>query len=438
MSYALQHIIDFLFWNLFPGFLTKSSGYTCASLVVVTQTRASTESARSTMSVRHCGMAVNGRVCVMGSNGHKWPSYDEAPFSYTSKNGDTRHGKQLMKGGLPTTEFKHELACYYPIKDTIEAAQVVSIEGESATVLVKFNGCDTVVKPQKRLLLLSSLLLVDEYTTLNGIPRTTQASSVPRIASTPPKTGLTPRMGPIRGELTVAIVVGWVTEVADIHSKLVQLSPDAKDAVTLAITHEEVHPESLVLRKFSDMKEISDEFYKQGIMDEGNQGLSCGVEAVNNTGFKVTASSFNQQAAIGVDKEDFMVAEGERPRNHDGDDYLEQTGGGNNITCHEMFLTMKTLVEEQGMKMNTSPMHHIKDSIGTPEFWVGHQWAIVQIPVCGGHWVSMEKIMYKDQPAVCLREGRGKVTYDFTTSPADRARLRAGVAGMGTGKKRKH
>ena len=48
--------------------------------------------------------------------------------------------------------------------------------------------------------------------------------------------------------------------------------------------------------------------------------------------------------------------------------------------------------------------------------------------------------MYMGQPAVCLREGRGTVTYDFvTSSDGVMARLSAGVTGKAAstgGKKR--
>lgn len=380
-----------------------------------------------------CGKAVQGRICIRGSGGRDWPEV-EAPFYYISMDGQTRYGVQHMKYGLPTTETKHEVGRFYPIKGTVEAAKITEIEGDRASVIVKYHGRDTCVFPRKTSIPLSSLLLVDEYTSLNGVPKTESTSMIPKIANTPPKKGSPARKQTIRGRQTTAIAVG--TNVVDVYARLIELSSDHEHPVILAMTHAEMPEDSLVLREFPDMNSIARLFYTQGIMDEDDQGLSCGVEAVNNAGFRVTASSFSQQAAHGVDTDAFMVAKGGRGRNHDH--FLDQSGGGNNIPTHQMYLTLETLVAEQGLEMDPRPWHHIRDLIGTPEFWVGHQWAIVQIPVCGGHWVSMEKIMYMGQPAVCLREGRGTVTYDFITSPdGAKERLPAGMTGTSDDKKRK-
>jgi hypothetical protein len=158
------------------------------------------------------------------------------------------------------------------------------------------------------------------------------------------------------------------------------------------------------------------------------------VEAVNNAGFKATAAIFNQQVAPGVDARQFLVQE--RTVSHDGDDYIDNTGGGNNIPPHQMFLAMQILSHDNGLQMEDTSPHLFRQAIGTREFWVGHQWAIVQIPVGGGHWVSMEKIMYMGQPAICLREGRGKMMYDFITSPDDGCRETL-PAGMASGKRKR-
>lgn len=374
------------------------------------------------MDARSCGRTVNNKICVTGTQGRQWPGCD-APFTYiSSKDGMTRYGVQKMKYGLQTSENLHYVGCYYPIKDTTQAAKIVSIgeDGEDVIVTIIYNGHETVAIPQQFTCPLSWLLLVNEYTIPDGKPKTTQSSSVPKIACTPL------RRAPIRGNPITAIAVASVDNPGDIYTKLIQLSPDYEEPITLAITHQKMHPDALELREFSDMNAISELFYTQGIMDEANQGLSCGVEAVNNAGFTVTAVNFSEEVATGLDVRKFMVDE--RPRNHD--DYINNTGGGNNIPYNQMFLTMKNLAQKQGLEMDPSP-HLTRKDIGTHEFWVGHQWVILQIPVGGGHWVSMEKIMYKGQPAICLREGRGKVMYDFITSPADGScvRLPAGVTG---------
>lgn len=386
-----------------------------------------------------CGKAVKGRICVRGSGGRDWPEV-EAPFSYISTGGQTRYGVQRMKYGLPTTETEHKVGLFYPIKGTVEASKITKIEGDMASVLVKYHGRSECFFPKEETFPLTSLQLVTEYTSLEGVAKTQSSSVIPNISNipskkdSPSKKSSPSRKNAIRGNPTTAIVVS--TNVADVYAKLVELS---NDPAVLAMTHEQIPEGALVLRKFSDMNAIAELFYTQGIMDEDDQGLSCGVEAVNNAGFTVDASAFIQQAADGVDTDSFMVDERGRGRNHD--DYIDNTGGGNNIPTHQMYLTLQSLVEQKGLQIDSTPWHHTKDLIGTPEFWEGHQWTIVQIPACGGHWVSMEKIMYMGQPAVCLREGRGTVTYDFvTSSDGVRARLPAGVTGKVAatgGKKRK-
>jgi len=241
------------------------------------------------------------------------------------------------------------------------------------------------------------------------------------------------RKNPIRGNPTTAIAVS--TNVDDVYAKLIELSSHHDAPVVLAMTHEKMAKEALVLREFSNMEAIAERFYRQGIMDEDEQGLSCGVEAVNNAGFTVDASAFIQQAADGVDTDSFIVDRVARGRNHDGDDYIDNTGGGNNIPTNQMFLTLQSLLAHEGLQIDSASWHHTKDLIGTPEFWESHKFAIVQIPACGGHWVAMEKIMYIGQPAVCLREGRGTVTYDFvTSSDGVMKRLPAGVTGKAIAK----
>lgn len=410
------------------------------SHVVAKQTGASTDLLAKCCCAmaRPCGKVVQGgKICVGGTGGRHWPE-EEAPFSYISGNGLTRYGVQRMPYGRMTTEKKHEVGYFYPMKDTMYTARVDDIYGDQAKVTIMFHGRAECLVPKMETYPLSSLLLVDEYTFLCGVPKMESTSVIPNISNTPPKKdskkdskkGLPAR--PIRGSQTTAIAVS--TDVADVYAKLVELSSEYEQPVVLAMTH--APKPAGALRDFSSMDEIAKSFYTQGLMDEGNQGLSCGVEAVNNVGFKVDATTFIKKAAAGIDTGAFIVSEKrERRRKDDGDDYIDNTGGGNNIPSHQMYLTLETLVEEKGMQMDTTSWHDKIHEIGTPDFWVDHQWVIVQIPTCGGHWVSMEKIMYMDQPAVCLREGRGTVTYDFITSPGDggMARLPAGVTGSAIG-----
>lgn len=384
-----------------------------------------------------CGKVVNDTICVRGNRGREWPKVD-AKFSYIDTNGNTRYGMQQMKYGLSTTETKHKVGHYYPIRGTNNAVKIMNIYGDRAFVRVMYHGSSECLFPKEETIPLTSLQLVTEYTSLEGVAKTQSTSVIPNISNTPSKDSPSKNSSPsrknaIRGNPTAAIVVS--TNVDDVYSHLVNIS---NGPVVLAMTHTQMPEGALVFREFSDMKALAENLYTQGIMDEGDQGRSCGVEAVNNAGFKVDASAFIQQAADGVDTDSFMVDDGARGRNHD--DYIDNTGGGNNIPPHQIYLTLKKYVERQGMQMDSTPWHYTKELIGTPEFWKGHQWAIVQIPACGGHWVSMEKIMYMGQPAVCLREGRGTVTYDFvTSSDGVRARLPPGVTGkaVATGGKRK-
>lgn len=314
-----------------------------------------------------------------------------------------------MKCNLLTTVHSHQNGLYYPKKGTHKACKILRMdEDEQAVVRVEYDGNDKVAFFEETVPL-SNLLLVSDYTSPVGEPKTTHTSDIPKISNTPPKgkkslTGRLPRTTQI-----TAIAVGHPD---DVYPKMTELSSGvAGDPVTLAITHEANNENNMLqLRNFDSMDEIMENFKRQGSMDEAGQGRSCGVEAVCNAGFSVTARDFFEQAAEGVDANDFVVLDGD-----DEDDYLSNTGGGNNIPPHQMLLTMTRIANENGLQMHSSP-HLVRDALGTSAFWQGHQWAIVLIPACDGHWVSMEKIIYKGQPAICLREGRGNTVYDFITS----------------------
>lgn len=371
---------------------------------------------------RHCGKPIGDVIYISGAGRDHWPSV-EAPFSYTNEGGRIYYGLQQIRHALPTSVNHHLVDKYYPIKGTNKACQIVSIEGDQALVNVKYDAQAQVVFPRQEKYPLSMLLLVKDYSSPCGRVKEGHSSVIPHITGTPPKTsdhskGSNDRSiskcpgikkPPMRGARVPAIVVGNPNEV---YAKLIELSPGEDDPVTLAITHKGVSGDMLTPRTFNNMTEISELYYKQGSMDESNQGLSCGVEAVCNTGFEVTAGDFVKQAAVGVDASAFVARElAEDADAHD--DYMDNTGGGNNIPPNQMFSTMEGL---SSFVMDPSP-HRARELLGEPNFWQSHQWAIVQIPVCGGHWVSMEKIIYRGQPAVCLREGRGNTMYDFITSP---------------------
>lgn len=362
---------------------------------------------------RHCGKALKDVVYITGANARTWPM-NESPFSYSTED-DMYYGIQKMKQALPTTVVAHQEGKYYPIQDTCKAARILEINNDEARVRVEYEAQACVIYPKEATYPLNKLLLVKDYSSKTGAVKKAHSSDIPILTSTPRKGGSmssSPKNRPVRGPRIAAIVVGPPDQV---YTQMIGLSAGEKaEPVTLAITHEAVDEGTTTLRKFGNMNELAQIFFKQGIMDEANQGLSCGVEAVCNAGFNVTARDFTQQAAHGVDMRSFVARE--HNKNADANDsYLSQTGGGNRIPPHQMQLTMEHI---SGMPIDPAP-YLIGKELGTSAFWRNHQWAIVHIPVSEGHWVSMERILYKGQDAVCLREGRGNTMYDFMTSPSD-------------------
>ena len=70
-------------------------------------------------------------------------------------------------------------------------------------------------------------------------------------------------------------------------------------------------------------------------MDTGNQGRSCVVEAAYNAGFyQINASSFYRQSDLTVDPQEFVGVVNSNLDAHD--DYLDNTGGGNDIPHAQM------------------------------------------------------------------------------------------------------
>ena len=221
---------------------------------------------------------------------------------------------------------------------------------------------------------------------------------------------------PIRNA-TPAIVIA---DAATAYSFLANLS-DSNNPVTAVITPES-SPFVNNIRQFVDMEAISNEFNSQGSMENVKRapkqstqrlGMSCGVEAVNNAGLKITASEFYAAHEAGASD---CVVDGRVE-----DDHIDT---GNYISIKRMF---DTLNNHYPLKLDQGT-HTNNNKIGESDFWTGRQWAIVLLPVCNGHWVSLEKIIYRGREAICLREGRGNATYDFSNpGGGHEKRLRAGV-----------
>ena len=206
-----------------------------------------------------------------------------------------------------------------------------------------------------------------------------------------------------------AICVG---DLATTYAKLLELSPGYAQPITLLVTH--VEQPNLALRAFGNLGDISSPsaFARQGTMDEGNQGHSCGVEAAFNSGFDVRAADFDHSNVAGVDANLFRARE--RGQEADaGDDYMDGSGGGNNIPPNQMYATLQGRFDFP-LEKN---FHLQVQQLNTAAFWAGRMWAVILIPAAGGHWVSMEKIIYDGREAFCLREGRGTVMYDFVKFP---------------------
>lgn len=349
------------------------------------------------MSVRPLGVVLrNDVICIKGYGDH-WPD-DEAAFSYKCDT-KTYYGGQKMASSLKTTVKRHKEGMYYPIKNTRYAFKIGSIQDGYARGTVTHDGKSECV-PEEKTIPLKDLLLVSEYSSTDssefGGSQELHSSEIPRVIPTPPIRDPSGRLQ--SGPSIPAIVVGPIDRV---YEKLRQLSSQTDNPITLVVTHE--NEPGAKLRSFDSMPRIASAFKRQGSMDEGTQGMSCGIEAVYNVGFEsVSAKDFDRSAADGIDPAEF-VASGM------ADDYLSHTGGGNNIPPNQMYTALDCLSEfhiEKNFHLHVSHLH-------TDEFWSERQWAVILIPACSGHWVSIEKIIYCTRVTFCLREGRGNTMYDF-------------------------
>jgi hypothetical protein len=252
-------------------------------------------------------------------------------------------------------------------------------------------------------MLLYDLLVVNQYSTQDGQSKQEHSSDIPKLVSTPPKE--TKKIFGQHNDFITAISVG---QVYDIYTSMCQLSPRCCNPITLVITHKKLTA-STNLRTFDTLDSISMIFKSQGSMSGDNKRSSCGVEAVFNVGFiHVTSNDFNKCAAPGIDINDFFI-------HSSNDDFLDNSGGGNNIPVNQMFLTLQDL---SGFTLEDN-FHSFVNKIHTTDFWNGRQWAVVLIPACGGHWISIEKILFNGQEALCLREGRGTTMFDYVNFPND-------------------
>ena len=354
--------------------------------------------------MRHLGaIGASGRVCVRGKGSQEWPKRS-CPFSYTYEE-RTFYGEQRMpfNKGMLTSVKHHEKDLYYPRAGTNLTYRITSIneDGETARVLLAYDGCASVTGAVEETLLLSQLLLVSQYSSDKPPPET--------IASSTPANNGQPVQPATRGQgshremstrrSTTRICGIAVGPLQPVYSHLIGLSAEFDNPVTLVFTHE-MKPD-LNLRVYANMKEISKTFIPQGFFGSRNGNLTCGVEAVNNLGFEADTDSFtlNPEQMRG-----FTTQDGS------GDNFLHSIAG-NNIAANQMFVTLTRLA----LSSQQAVVYDNGNGIGTATFWQQRQWAVVHIPACNGHWVAMEKINYKGQQAFCLREGRGTVMYDFIT-----------------------
>jgi len=350
--------------------------------------------------MRHLGLAIgaSGRLCAKGHGWREWPERP-CPFSFTYE-GRKFYGNQQMflKGEMMTSVKHHEKDLYYPRAGTNLTYRITSIneDGKTARVLLVYDGCASVTGVVEETLLLSQLLLVSHYSSDKPPPETI-ASSTPANNGQPgpPAT----RGQGIRKERSTQICGIAVGSLDEVYPRLIELSADFVNPVTLVFTHEMKH--DLNLRVYANMKEINKTFFPQGFFGSRSGNLTCGVEAVNNLGFEADIDSFT------LDPEqmrEFTTQDGSK------DNFLTSIAG-NSIAANQMFVALTRLA----LSLQQAVVHHHGNEIGTAAFWQHRQWAVVHIPACNGHWVAMEKINYKGQQAFCLREGRGTVMYDFIT-----------------------
>ena len=376
---------------------------------------------------RHLGVVTGDTLIVIGSQ-------RELGGAFSYKKGDhTFVGEQKMAAGLKTTVEKYKVGCYYPIRITnlngneeMRAFHIKLINGDKAFGHVTHNGNRQYVTPEEKTMNLADLLLVKHYSSMltseHGIYKETDSGKIPILQPTPPKAIA---KAPVRrGSPSARNGIPAIVISQDPRHIQTYLESSSGGKILVVITHKATP--GLRLRHFEAMADILKIFKTQGSMDQGNQGLSCGVEAVFNAGFEVTAKDFNEVAGSGVDVSQFMVSE--RGKDSDAlDDYIKDTGGGNSIPSNQMFATLQTKCQElcPPLEMEESLHCHI-DNVSKASFWAEHKWAVVMTSACRGHWVSIEKILYGSDsvPALCLREGRGTTRIDLVTDHSNRKRPR--------------
>lgn len=190
---------------------------------------------------------------------------------------------------------------------------------------------------------------------------------------------------------------------------LKRLSPGAKP-ITLVITHED---DSLPLRQFTP-ESLKSSFHSQGsLATPGSSGGSCGKEAAANLGIMITDEDLNENRhnlAVG-DAESFCYFVNKVAG---CEDTYSCDRNGSDIPPQQLLLTLRSVCAREctGTVSTEQSMHHNVDCLQDPGFWCRRRWAMIFIPVCGGHWVSIERILYTARPGEeeekwCLREGRG-------------------------------
>ena len=335
-----------------------------------------------------------------------------SPFSF-KRAGTTYYGNQMMKSALPTTFNKHKISShrsyYYPIRNTFFSCKIIDIEGDEAHVHVMYNGNEKMNNHLVKTYSLTELMLVKEYSSLNGENKTEHSSEIQKLVPTLQQLEKTKgKMTSAHQPTIPAIVIG---SPAVVMAKLIELS---NNTVTLAITHEGLP--GITFRTFDSMSDICSVFKTQGSMDRVGQGRSCGVEAVYNAGFlDVKGSDFNSLAAKGVDASEFVAHVMAVSDDSATDNFMNNTGDGNNIPPNQMYATLERL---SSFKLDQSLYSNL-DELSDPAFWDVHQWALIFLKICGGHWVSLECMIYKGEKVLCLREGRGNTAYDYITAPAN-------------------
>lgn len=317
-----------------------------------------------------------------------------------------------MKGCLLTSVNEHRVKHFYPVDDDKDllACRIIRIVDDMAEVRVTHSGNEQIDDGPVKQYPLTKLLLVSQYSSVNGEKKKEHSSKIPKLLPTPtkPKNTKASKSRPIRSSIP-AIVIGPFNIVAN---KAKELSPNDAQPITLVITHQEKR--GLTIPTVT-MDELSSNFKSQGSMDMGNQGRSCGVEAVINAGFAgVTADDFNKVAAEGIDPDPFICSpQGLATDDVEANDaFVNNSGGGNNIPPNQMFATLQVVAAPLEIDQNM----HFHD-ISSSDFWKNRNWAILAIPACGGHYVAMRKVIIYDQEAICLFEGRGNVVYDFINEP---------------------